>query len=42
MLVEYTESVSKLKAGDYFLDKKIDVVMDMSGDVTVAEGDYED
>lgn len=42
MLVEYTESVSKLKMGDYLLGKKIDVVMDMSGDVTVAEGNYED
>ena len=42
MLVEYTESVSKLKAGDYLLDKRIDVVTDMSGDVTVAEGDHED
>lgn len=42
MLVEYTESVSKLKAGDYLLDKRVDVVMDMSGDVTVAEGDHED
>lgn len=40
--MEYTESVSKLKAGDYLLGKKLDVVMDMSGDVTVAEGDYED
>lgn len=42
MLMEYTESVSKLKAGDYLLDKRINVVMDMSGDVTVAEGDHED
>lgn len=42
MLVKYTESVSKLKAGDYLFDNKIDVVMDMSGDVTVGEGDHED
>lgn len=42
MLVEYTESVSKLKAGDYLLDKRINVVMDMSGDVIVTEGDHED
>lgn len=41
ILVEYTESVSKLKPGDYLFDKKIDVVMDMSGNITVAEGDHE-
>lgn len=29
VLVEYTESVRKLKQGDYLLNKKIDVVMDM-------------
>ena len=41
-VLKYTDDIRKLKVGDYLRDKKIDVVMDMSGDVTVAEGDHED
>lgn len=41
-VLKYTDDIRKLKVGDYLRDKKIDVVMDISGDVTVAEGDYED
>lgn len=41
-VLKYTDDIRKLKVGDYLRDKKIDVIMDMSGDVTVAEGDHED
>lgn len=37
MLVAYTESVSKLKVGDYLLNKKVDSIMDCRDRNEVAE-----
>lgn len=40
-MLKYTDDIRKLKVGDRLLGKKIDVIMDMTGDV-VVEGAYDE
>lgn len=40
-VLKYTDDVRKLKVGDYLRDKKIDVIMDKTGNV-VVEGAYDE
>ena len=41
-VLEYTDDIRKLKVGDYLRDKKIDVIMDKTGNVVVKGDCYED
>lgn len=40
-VLKYTDDIRKLKVGDYLRDKKIDVIMDKTGNV-VVEGAYDE
>lgn len=40
-VLKYTDDIRKLKVGDYLRDKKIDVVMDKTGNA-VVEGVYDE
>lgn len=40
-VLKYTDDIRKLKVGDYLRDKKIDVIMDKTGNV-VIEGGYDE
>lgn len=40
--LEYTDDIRKLRAGDWLLGKKIDVIMDKSGAATLYRTDDED
>lgn len=41
-MLKYTDDIRKLKVGDYLRDKKIDVIMDKTGNVVVKGDCYED
>lgn len=40
-VLKYTDDIRKLKVGDYLRDKKIDVIMDETGNI-VVEGAYDE
>lgn len=40
-MLKYTDDIRKLKVGNYLRDKKIDVIMDKTGNV-VVEGAYDE
>ncbi len=40
-VLKHTDDIRKLKVGDYLRDKKIDVIMDKTGNV-VVEGTYDE
>lgn len=41
-VLKYTDDIRKLRVGDHLLGKKIDVIMDKTGNVVVKGDCYED